>query len=128
MTFNEINVITYDTENGAGFKMPTENFDAIMLQASHYQLVASAKSVQMACTMMPECLIGMMYLYLMFYAETCNPADQLKFMQKNDIHTYYTDVMVRGYYSNKAKVMWANKGLNLDITEEDLNDLKKRES
>lgn len=120
LTFNEINVITLNPIMAAGIKIKEgEDFDRVIYQAAHHQLVASAKAVQLGHQINPGFKIGMMMLYPTFYAETCNPEDQLIAMQSIDKHYYFSDVQVRGCYSPKAIRYLANKGITLQTNPED---------
>jgi 6-phospho-beta-glucosidase len=49
LTFNEINVITLNPVMAAGIQVEEgENFDKVVYQAAHRQLVESAKAVALA--------------------------------------------------------------------------------
>lgn len=120
LTFNEINVITLNPIMAAGIKIEEdEDFDRVIYQAAHHQLVASAKAVQLGHQINPDFKIGMMMLYPTFYAETCKPEDQLIAMKSIDKHYYFSDVQVRGRYSSKAIRYLANKGITLQTNPED---------
>jgi 6-phospho-beta-glucosidase len=96
MTFNEINVITLDPTMSAGIIIKEgEDFDRVIFQAAHHQLVASAKAVKLGHQINPDFKMGMMMLYPTFYAETCKPEDQLMAMKSIDSHYYFSDVQVR---------------------------------
>ncbi|MDR2785259.1 MAG: family 1 glycosylhydrolase, partial [Treponema sp.] len=111
LTFNEINVITLNPVMAAGIRIEEgENFDRVVYQAAHHQLVASAKAVVIGREINPEFKLGMMMLYPPFYAETCRPEDQLAAMQAMDSHYLFSDVQVRGAYSRKAINTLAEKG------------------
>jgi 6-phospho-beta-glucosidase len=126
LTFNEINVITINPLLAAGIRIEEyENKKEIMYQAAHYQLVASAKAVKLGHEINPNFKIGMMMLYPLSYAETCSPEDNLENMRNMDQHYYFSDVQVRGYYSNKARRFLEREGIQLDITEQDIIDLQK---
>ncbi|MCL1928283.1 MAG: 6-phospho-beta-glucosidase [Treponema sp.] len=115
MTFNEINVIILNPFMTSG--IPTdngENFDSIVYQAAHHQLIASAKAVKLGHQINPGFQIGMMMLYPTFYAESCNPKDQLMAMKAIDSHYYFSDVQVRGCYSAKALRLLEEKGVSLE--------------
>jgi len=115
MTFNEINVIVLNPFMTSGITVDAgENFDGVVYQAAHHQLIASAKAVKLGRGINPGFQIGMMMLYPTFYAETCNPADQLMAMKSIDMHYYFSDVQVRGYYSEKALRFLAAKGISLE--------------
>lgn len=112
MTFNEINVIALHPAMATGIRVEeNENFYQVIFQAAHYMLVASAKAVSLGHHINPNFKIGMMMLYPTFYAETCHPEDQLKAMEAIDLHYIFSDVQVRGAYSNKAKNFFENRGI-----------------
>jgi 6-phospho-beta-glucosidase len=110
LTFNEINIITINPVMAAGIRIEEgENFDRVVYQAAHHQLVASARAVALGRKINPEFRLGMMMLYPPFYAETCKPEDQLAAMRAMDSHYLFSDVQVRGAYSRKAICMQAEK-------------------
>ncbi|MFZ7132569.1 MAG: 6-phospho-beta-glucosidase [Eubacteriales bacterium] len=112
MTFNEINVITLHPAMAAGIRVEgDENFDQVVFQAAHHMLVASAKAVILGHRIRPQFEIGMMMLYPTIYGETCHPKDQLKAMEAMDLHYIFSDVQVRGAYSNKANKYFDNKDI-----------------
>jgi len=126
LTFNEINVITLHPAMAAGIVVQAgEDFDSVVYQAAHHQLVASAKAVKLGHEINPDFKIGMMMLYPTFYAETCKPEDQLMAMQSIDSHYYFSDVQVRGFYSNKALNYLAGRGVSLQIEPGDEAALKE---
>jgi 6-phospho-beta-glucosidase len=126
MTFNEINVITLNPAMSAGIIIEEgEDLDRVIYQAAHYQLVASAKAVKLGHQINPDFKIGMMMLYPTFYAETCNPEDQLMAMKSIDSHYYFSDVQVRGRYSSKAIRYLTSKGITLQTDPGDNAALQK---
>lgn len=126
MTFNEINVSYLHPAMSIGVQVrDDENFDQVIYQCAHHLFVASAQAVQMGHEIDPENKIGMMMLYPTFYPETCKPEDQLMNMQQLDIHYYFSDVQVRGYYSPKAKAMWKEKKIHIAMELDDEEILKR---
>ena len=116
MTFNELNVIILHPAMTSGIVIrPGESFDSVVYQAAHHQLVASAKAVRLGRRINPDFRIGMMMLYPTFYAESCDPGDQLVAMKAIDDHYYFSDVQARGFYSEKARKKLSAKGITLDI-------------
>lgn len=120
LTFNEINTMLTHAEFGAGIKGCDENqrYNAI-----HHMFVASAKAVKLAHEINPSCKVGAMIFYPMTYPYTCNPLDSEQVMQDMDKHYYFSDVQIRGYYSNKAKRFLAKQHIKLDMQPEDTKDL-----
>jgi len=125
LTFNEINSIAIFPHVPAGIRIKEgDNFNQICYQAAHHMLVASAKAVNLGHSINSRFKIGMMMLHPTLYAETCKPEDQIKLMEMRDTHYYFSDVQVRGYYSNKALKFHKKANVELDCSEEDKDALK----
>lgn len=127
MTFNEINCIALNPKIPTGIKIEREHedFNKTIYLAAHNELLASAKAVKLAHSINKDFKVGMMMLYPLIYPETCNPNDNLISMQDMDLHYYFSDIQVRGYYSNKALKYLKRLNVNLDISEEDKKILKE---
>ena len=132
MTFNEINnqadITDGDTfmffANSGILCKEGEHAEQLMYQASHYELVASAKAVQRAHEIDPDFMVGCMIAMCPIYPATCKPQDVLmaeKAMQKR---YYYADVHVHGAYPSHILKYWEKKQMQPDITQEDLDVLK----
>lgn len=131
MTFNEIN-------NQANYKQKLmlyansgilcregEDPEKLMYQAAHYELVASALAVEKGHAVNPDFRIGCMIAMCPIYPETCRPEDILNAQKAMQKRYYYTDVHVHGAYPANITAYWKRKGIQLDITEEDLNSLTR---
>ena len=110
MTFNEINILLKMPAMSCGIR---ETDLQSKLQVAHHQMVASALAVKAGHAIDPDNQIGMMMLYHPTYPQSCDPADTLAVMKEMDLHYYFSDVQVRGYYSNKARRCWAANGLDI---------------
>lgn len=117
MTFNEINVIILNPLYATGIKKE-EGRDMLQqtFRAAHHQLIASAGAVRLGRQINPDFKIGMMMLYPLFYAETCNPLDQLRQLETMDLHYLFSDVQVRGYYSRKARSILKRHNVDLQLS------------
>lgn len=132
MTFNEINNQA-DIKDGDTFMFfansgilceEGEDAEQLMYQASHYELVASAKAVRRAHEINPDFMVGCMIAMCPIYPATCKPQDVLmaeKAMQKR---YYYADVHVNGAYPAHILKYWDRKKLHIDRTQEDMDILK----
>ena len=116
MTFNEINCMLMHPAVCAGMR---ETDLQSKYQAAHHQMVASARAVKLGHAINPDFKIGMMMIYPLTYPETCNPVDSLEVIKRMNLHYYFSDVQVRGCYSNKAKRFWAENGLNIRMEPDD---------
>jgi len=120
MTFNEINVIAYQSFISAGIKLKEgERKEQVVYQAAHNQLVASAKAVALGHSINPNFKIGCMLLYPLTYAETCNPMDVLIANESMNKNYFFTDVHVRGYYPNFIKRFFEKNDINIVMDEKD---------
>jgi Beta-glucosidase/6-phospho-beta-glucosidase/beta-galactosidase len=123
LTFNEINNTVMFLEmfgNKATDEMYRDGY-----QILHHQLVASAKAVQAGHEIDPENMIGCMICGITFYPGTCDPKDILLNRHTWEKGIFYCgDVQCKGKYGTYAKRLWAEHNVKLDITEQDLVDLK----
>lgn len=116
ITFNEINVVLFKSEMTTGIASTDME---VMLQMAHYQMVASAKAVQLAKRIDSTMNLGMMLMYGPTYPENCDPNNILKAIQYNDETYYFAEVMAHGAYSSKARAFWKINKLHIDISDED---------
>lgn len=124
LTFNEINntIQFLDLFND---KVQDEDYQAAYQQL-HYQFVASAKAVKIGHEIDPENVIGCMICGITNYPLTCDPKDIMlnrHIWEKNIL--YCGDVQCMGEYPTFAKRLWQEHDVKLDITDEDLIDLKE---
>ena len=121
LTFNEIN-------NTVNF-IPDDASDEVYQEAYqhlHYQFVASARAVQIGHQIDPENKIGCMICGITYYPLTSDPEDILFNRSKWEKGIFYCgDVQCKGKYPTYAKRLWKEHNVKLDITEQDLEELKK---
>ncbi|MGG7056831.1 6-phospho-beta-glucosidase [Clostridium nigeriense] len=131
MTFNEINnQANYKTDfapftNSGIYYKEGEDREAIMYQAAHYELVASARAVKIGHEINPNFKIGCMIAMCPIYPATCAPKDILMAQKAMQKRYYFTDVHVHGEYPEHIKKYLSRKGIHLDFTEEDAKELKE---
>lgn len=128
MTFNEINslFIAKTPWHQAGIiYQDDENRVDVMFQAAHYQLVASAKTIIAGKQINPDFKFGNMILYNCCYGQTCDPVDQMMLHDKLLPIYYFSDVQVRGYYTNTCLSYQKRMNAHFDIVDGDLEVLKK---
>lgn len=102
-----------------------ERSKANTYQELHYKLVASARAVKIAHDIDPGCHVGCMIAHAVYYPSTCAPQDVLAAMKQSDRINYYcADVQVRGEYPFFAKQLWEKEQVHVEISEQDLIDLK----
>ena len=125
LTFNEINSIIHAPLMSGGILTPKEQLsDQDLYQAIHHELVASATATKLAHEMMPGARVGCMILAVPIYPLTPDPADVLAVQQANHENPAFGDVHCRGDYPGYFLRTLRNKGIELQITEEDRVTLK----
>ena len=124
LTFNEINcpIMIKDMIPGYPAECVRDDF-----QLLHNQFVASARAVKRAHEIDPENMVGCMIGGgPCTYPMTCDPKDVLLTQEKLQESIYYTtDVMARGEYPYFSTKIWKKYGVKLDITAQDVVDLKQ---
>ena len=135
LTFNEINcgclkLGNYMSlgilNNGTSSFLDQVDIPNLRYQGMHNQFIASSRAVRMAHEIDSNYKVGCMIALMPTYPLTCKPKDMLKFQRQwQDINYYCSDVMVKGEYGFYAKRLWKELGIDLDITKEDLNELKQ---
>ena len=126
MTFNEINNQANYHEDFAPFTnsglkfSEGENREAVMYQAAHYELVASAGAVQLCHQIDPDAKIGCMIAMVPIYLYSCEPQDMLAATVAMQRRYWFTDVHCKGQYPGYLKAYLTRKGYHLDMTDEDL--------
>ena len=124
LTFNEINN-TLNVINMFGNGTTNEDYKK-RLTHLHYQFVASARAVQIGHQIDPENKIGCMICGITYYPLTSDPEDILFNRSKWEKGIFYCgDVQCKGKYPTYAKRLWKEHNVKLDITEQDLEELKK---
>ena len=122
MTFNEINNQANYQEDFAPFTnsgivyKEGDDREAIMYQAAHYELVASARAVKIGHEINPDFQIGCMIAMCPIYPATCNPKDILMAQKAMEKRYYFADVHVHGYYPNHILKYWRRKEIKVDVT------------
>ncbi|CAH1585291.1 6-phospho-beta-glucosidase AscB [Vibrio owensii] len=125
LTFNEINILLHSPFSGAGLLFQEgENRDQVKYQAAHHELVASALVTKIAHEINPENQVGCMLAGGNFYPYSCKPEDVFTAMQKDRENLFFIDVQSRGYYPSYARKVFDEKGVKLEILEEDYETLK----
>lgn len=131
MTFNEINNQTNYQEDFAPFTNSGLKFEAgedrekIMYQAAHYELVASAKAIEIGHKINPDFEIGCMIAMVPIYPYSCSPSDMMAATVAMQRRYWFTDVHCKGRYPSYMKAYFDRKQFDLDMTPEDQVQLTK---
>lgn len=128
LTFNEINEVMNKKEpwlQGGLLFTDGEYPPQVKLQACHHMFIASSKVVVMGKKINPEFQFGCMIQYTPGYAKTTNPKDEFAKQLYSKQNLYFTDVMVKGYYTSLCKSVWKRFNVSLDIEDGDLEVMKE---
>lgn len=128
LTFNEIDSIHRHPFTTAGIipdKCTTGKEEQEVYQALHHQFVASALVTKVAHEVNAKNQVGCMLTKLMTYPLTCAPLDVELTLNKNLENHFYTDVQVKGEYPRMIEINLENRGIHLDISDEERRILKE---
>ncbi|MET3558530.1 6-phospho-beta-glucosidase [Streptococcus rupicaprae] len=126
LTINEINILLHQPFVGGGLVFSEgDNTAEITYQAAHYQLVASALATKAAHLIDPENKVGCMLAGGSHYPYTCRPEDYLEAIHRDNGEYFFIDVQARGYYPRYALKKIEREGLRIQMTEQDLVDLRE---
>ncbi|PPG41942.1 glycoside hydrolase family 1 protein [Pseudoclavibacter sp. RFBA6] len=125
LTFNEINSVLHAPLLSGGILTPKDQLsEQDLYQAIHHELVASALATKIAHEIAPNAQVGCMLIAMPVYPLTPSPADALVVMDVDHSNLMFGDVHVRGEYPGFALRLFKEKGINLNITDEDREILK----
>lgn len=125
LTFNEINSLLHAPFMSGGIPIPEGGVPKNALyQAMHHELVASARATRIAREVAPDAKVGCMVLSMPIYPLSPSPVDALAVMDADHGNLVYGDVHTRGEYPGYFLRTLREKGIELDITDEDRADLK----
>ncbi|KQR84437.1 MULTISPECIES: glycoside hydrolase family 1 protein [unclassified Microbacterium] len=124
LTFNEINSLLHAPFMSGGIPIPEGGVPEQQLyQAMHHELVASARATRIAREVAPEAKVGCMVLSMPIYPLTPSPDDARAVMDADHGNLVYGDVHTRGEYPGYFLRTLREKGIELDITDQDRDDL-----
>jgi 6-phospho-beta-glucosidase len=124
LTFNEINSLLHAPFMSGGINTPKDQLtDTQLYQAMHHELVASARATRIAREVAPNAQIGCMVLSMPVYPLTPSPADAVAVMEFDHSNLVYGDVHTRGAYPGYFLRTLREKGIELEITDQDREDL-----
>lgn len=123
---NQINMVQIEPFLSVGVCSDQyDNEEEALYQAVHNQMVAAAWIKQYAKSLgVPELNIGTMIADGTTYPATSKPDDVILAMRQNRLQYLFTDVQFRGYYPAFAKNYFSNRGVKLNVTDEDMQLIK----
>lgn len=126
LTFNEINMVLHAPFNGAGLVAPAGSEVTLTqkYQAAHHQLVASALATRLAHQVDPANQVGCMIAGSAVYPLTPSPEDMMAALWKDRASLFFADVHCRGAYPAYMRRFFAENGVELQVSEDDLEALR----
>jgi len=120
LTFNEINSLFHAPFMSGGIATPRERLtEADLYQAAHHELVASATATRIIHEVDPDAQVGCMVLAMPTYPLTPSPDDVVAAMIAERGNLFYGDVHVRGRYPGYVLRDLRERGIDLNVTEDD---------
>ncbi|AMC94095.1 beta-glucosidase [Erysipelothrix larvae] len=122
---NQINLYHHESFNHLGIPEDrVENLLEAKYQGLHHEMVASAKIKKLAESINPEFKVGVMLIGGVAYPATTLPQDVLATEQRNQRDLFISDVLIRGEYPGYMIRYFEENNIHLDVSDEDLMDLK----
>ena len=105
-----------DSYNGAALiKEEEEDYDQMIYQCAHHQLLAQARAVTIGHEILPHAKIGGMLSRWSTYPATCHPDDVMQMLLDDTYEQFfYTDVMARGEYPSYMTRFFHEKGYEIE--------------
>ena len=118
LTFNEVDAMLRHAVTSGGLiedRFPGKNFEEVIYQAMHHQMVASAKAAKLCHELCPDAVVGCMMTRLCFYPFTCKPEDNLATQQRMRGIYRYVDIQVFGEYPRYLIKEMERKGVHVHM-------------
>ena len=128
LTFNEVDAMLRHAVTSGGLiedRFPGKNYDEVIYQAMHHQMVASAQAVKLCHEMVPGSQVGCMMTKLCFYPYSCKPEDNLATQQRMRGVYRYVDIQVFGEYPRYLWKEMEQKGVSIEYRPEDMELLRE---
>ena len=122
---NQINLIAFESFNHLGIPVNRfDNFEEAKWQGIHNELVACGRILKIAKEMNKDFEIGMMAYYDNTFPETGSSENVLAALKYSQMQYFYSDVQVRGKYPAYAYRYFEEHNIDIEITDQDIEDLK----
>ncbi|OFP26345.1 glycoside hydrolase family 1 protein [Corynebacterium sp. HMSC068G04] len=125
LTFNEVNSILHQPFMGGAIEKTREEIsEQELYQAIHHIMVASARATAVARTISQDFSIGCMVISVPRYPLRPRPEDAFKALRETQLDALFGDIHVNGEYPNTLLRVFKEHEIELDISEQDLVDLR----
>ena len=122
---NQINLIDFESFNHLG--IPSDHYDNLLeakYQGVHNELVACGRVMKEGRKINPEFKFGFMSYYANAFPIKGSSEDMMAAINFSHLQYYYSDVEVRGYIPSYMYRFYEENNIQIDITEQDIEDLK----
>lgn len=100
-------------------------YETALYQGLHHQFVAAALAAKHCRALIPTAQIGCMVTKLTTYPETCDPEDVLMAQSDNRKNMFCSDVQIQGCYPGYMLNYFADRGIRIDMTADDLTVIRE---
>ncbi|AET58882.1 glycoside hydrolase family 1 protein [Paenibacillus terrae] len=122
---NQINLVHKEAFASLGIlKDKVDHYEQAKFQAVHHQFVASAKITEFGHKLNPTIQLGVMLADTLTAPYSCEPADVELNFRRNRMQYFYSDVLIRGEYPEYALTYFEDHGIQLKITESEIDLLR----
>lgn len=122
---NQINLIDFESFNHLGIPADrVENLQEAKYQAVHHELVACGRIIREGKKINPNFQFGNMIYYGSFFPKVGSSENMMAVLRQNQQQFYFTDVSVWGKIPRYMYRLYEENNIQMDITQQDLEDLK----
>lgn len=124
---NQINTFELESFNHLG--IPTDRVDNLLeakYQGLHNELVACGRAIKIGKEINPDFMIGEMSSYHNAFPVIGSSENMLASIKNDQLQYYFSDVETRGEIPAYMYRFYEDNGINIEITEQDLEDLKNK--
>ena len=122
---NQINTFEIESFNHLGIPIDrVENINEARYQALHNELVACGRAIKIGKEINPNFMLGEMSSYHNSFPVIGSSKNMMTALKNEQLNYYFSDVETRGKIPAYMYRFYEEQGFNIEITEQDLEDLK----
>lgn len=122
---NQINTFEIESFNHLGIPIDrVENINEARYQALHNELVACGRAIKIGKEINPDFMLGEMSSYHNSFPVIGSSKNMMTALKNEQLNYYFSDVETRGKIPSYMYRFYEEQGFNIEITEQDLEDLK----
>ena len=122
---NQINTFEMESFNHLGIPSDrVKNLEEAKYQALHHELVACGRAIKIAKRINPDFMVGEMSSYHNAFPIIGSSENVLAALKNEQLQYYFSDVETRAEIPSYMYRFYEDKGFDIKITEQDIEDLK----